>query len=82
MGTTDPTLSSCIGATYVITAVPPVANHWYCNQFIGSVDTGYMWAKWDGSALVTSPPAAPVSAPIDLNLNKPIEVFAAEIKVK
>jgi len=66
MGTTAPTFASCIAATYVAIDVPAVTNNWYCAKFVGGTDTGYMFAKWDGSTLVAPSPPPP-TAPTGLS---------------
>ena len=88
MGVT-PTFAFCKTATYSTGGVPAVANHCYCVKFSGSTDTGYMFAKWTGTALSTSATACagsvstpPTNAPIDFNFNKPVETFATEIEIK
>jgi len=82
MGTTAPTLTSCIAATYTVDNLPAVTNNWYCARFVGTTDTGYMSAKWDGSALVKgslSPVLTNVSAPIFSLKDKPA-IFSEEVK--
>jgi hypothetical protein len=88
MGVT-PTLAFCKTATYSTGGVPAVANHCYCVKFSGSTDTGYMFAKWTGTALSTSATACaggvstpPTNAPIDLHFSKQVETFATEIEIK
>ncbi len=78
MGTT--TLSSCISATYSPSVTATVGN-WYCAKFVGSTDTGYLAAQWNGTTFVTATLIpAPVSASIDLNFSKPIESFGGEME--
>lgn len=80
MGTTTPTLSSCISATYS-SSVTATAGNWYCAKFVGSTDTGYLAAQWNGTTFVTATLIpAPVSASIDLNFSKPIESFGGEME--
>jgi len=83
MGTTEPTYTSCVGATYSSNFAIATANHWYCLKFTGNTDTGYMYAKWTGTAFsLPSVPSTPISAPSGLNLNDHVEIFATEIELK
>lgn len=86
MGTTEPTLPDCVGATYSGSSLAGTSGNWYCAKFVSSPDTGYMAAKWDGSAFVVSilpsPPPAAVSAPIDFFNHQPIKTFAHEMELK
>jgi len=88
MGVT-PTFAFCKTATYSTGGVPAVANHCYCAKFSGSTATGYMFAKWTGTALSISATACaggvstpPTNAPIDLHFSKQVETFATEIEIK
>lgn len=86
MGTTEPTLPGCVGATYSGSSLASTSGHWYCAKFVSSPDTGYMAAKWTGSIFVVSilpsPPPAAVSAPIDFFNHQPIKTFAHEMELK
>jgi len=88
MGVT-PTFAFCKTATYSTGGVPAEANHCYCAKFSGSTATGYMFAKWTGTALSISATACaggvstpPTNAPIDLHFSKQVETFATEIEIK
>ena len=67
MGTTAPTFASCAAATYLVNYVPIVTNNWYCARYVGSADTGYMFARWTGSAFSTTTGAPPPNAPTGLS---------------
>lgn len=86
MGTTEPTLSNCIAATYSGASVSAVIDNWYCAKFVGGTNTGYMAAKWNSVTFIPSalapPTLPPVSAPINMNFKTQVETTSTDIEIK